>query len=210
MKLALSFPIRAPVVSTLILWGATCWEERAQIPEISALLPYRVFVCVWCESLQTADLNNTGAAGRQETWKGWKWSQANEQHAGRDPTLTTVGHLSSPPASADVTISSMWAFCTSAYLAVCSLTWFSALRIHPPPRQGRGRRQSRGGYVIIYLSPCIKNLALSFERAISTNYQSLELEVWRINVCDSFTGNPGVAKGSLYGCEGCKKMTKKI
>lgn len=58
-----------------------------------------------------------------------RWSHAKEQHASSDPTLPTVGCLSSPPASADVTISGVRAFCTSPYLAVCSLTWFSALQI---------------------------------------------------------------------------------
>lgn len=89
------------------------------------------------------------------------------------PWASTVGYLSSPPASADVTISSVRAVCTSSYLAVCSLTWFSALQItlgenlQPVcPLRGRDRRQSRrgarAGSVFIYGSHILKALSSSF------------------------------------------------
>lgn len=72
---------------TLILRGYELEKKKAQIPWITAVLPCWVFVCIWCESLRTTDLNNTAAAGCQETWKEGKWSHAKEQHAGRDPEL---------------------------------------------------------------------------------------------------------------------------
>lgn len=61
--------------------------------------------------------------------KGGKMEPRQRAACRQGSWASTMGYLSSPPASADVTISSVWAVCTSTYLAVCSLTWFSALQI---------------------------------------------------------------------------------
>lgn len=168
----LSFPVSAPVDSTLILWGATCWEERAQIPRIFALLPYWVFVCVWCESLQTADLNNTVAAGCQETWKGVKMEPGQWAACRRG---SYAHHSGTPQFSSSLSWRNHLQHVSLLYLSLprsvlADLVFCS--KNPPPPRQGMGRRQSRGGYVVIYLSQCIKNPALSFECAGSTTYIS--------------------------------------
>ncbi len=106
--------------------------------------------------------------------KGGKMEPRQRAACRQGSCASTVGCLSSPSASADVTISSVWAVCTSSYLAVCSLTWFSALQItlgenlQPvSPLRGRERRQSRrggraGSAVIYLLRSYIKSLALSF------------------------------------------------
>lgn len=106
--------------------------------------------------------------------KGGKMEPRQRAACRQGSWASTVGYLSSPPASADVTISSVWAACTSSHLAACSLTWFSALQITPgenlqpvSPLRGRDRRQSRrggsaGSAVIYLLWPYIKNLPLSF------------------------------------------------
>lgn len=94
--------------------------------------------------------------------KGGKMEPCQRAACRRRPWASTAGCLSSPPALADVTISGVWAVCTSSYLAVCSLTRFSALQItlgenlQPvSPLRGHERRQSRrgdrAGSAVIYL-----------------------------------------------------------
>lgn len=140
-------------------------EERAQIPRIAALLPCWVFVCVWCESLQTTDLNNAAAAGCQKTWKGGKWSHAKEQHAGMDPTLTTVGYLGSPSSLSWRNhlqrVSRLYLISPRCVLA--DLVFLLQENLQPvSPLQGRERRRCRRGSTVIYLLQYIKSLALSF------------------------------------------------
>lgn len=140
-------PQRCGLKSPRVLSGGQKLWREAQIPHISAPLTRRAFVSVvkvftnhWSKQHGRRSLSGDMKGRKME-------SRQKSSMQAWESGVSTVGHLSSAPASADVTVSSM-------HLAVCSLTWFSALRItlgadQPPLSSLWGWRRRRCSYLFI-------------------------------------------------------------